>query len=455
MNEDLERHVLDRTAALAEANEMMTLEIEDRLRIESELRLARERYRLLVEDLPAVVYQWHVGDPGGEESLSYTSPQIERLLGYTPQEWDQPGLWATRLHPHDRERVLASTAIAEMTGEPLDQEYRYLAKDGRVVWVHSHATLLKRDRAGRPLLYQGVLIDISARKEAEGKAEDAEERLGATEMLGSVGLSEFDLVREPSRHVEVRYLSPAFAQMIDTTVAELTRDPDGWARRIHPDDLEQVLSGVEEQFEAGLPAERAYRIVQPDGGMAWIRAVSRCIGHDEQGRPSRFRSAIVDITREKEEHERLRTSDDALRSFVEGLPGIPWRKVVAHGPGSGRTVYVGPQIERILGYTEQELLAEPDHFSRMIHPDDRARIRERALHHDRTAEHWSEEFRVIARDGRVVWFRSEGSATRREGGVLEWHGVVFDITTSKPPETFDRPELQALAGEDVTSFNQS
>ncbi len=109
-----------------------------------------------------------------------------------------------------------------------------------------------------------------------------------------------------------------------------------------------------------------------------------------------------------------------------------WTKVVAHGPGTGRTVFIGPQVERILGFTEEELRAEPDHFRRMIHPDDRDRIRTLAIHHDRTAKPWSQEFRTIARDGRIVWFHSVGGAKRDDRGALVWHGVVFDITSSKP-----------------------
>lgn len=346
-NEELELRVMERTAALADANEMMTLEIHERRRMEVELLQARERYRHLLEDLPVVVYHWHVDDPGGEDSLSYTSPQVERMLGYSSAEWNSPTLWIERLHPHDRERVLAATAHSEATGEPFDEELRYLRRDGGVMWAHSHATLLKRTTDGRPLIFQGVLVDITSRKQAEGKAEDAEERLVATEVLGSVGLYEFDLVREPSRHVEFRYLSPALARMIGTTVEEFIRDPASWARRIHPDDRERVLADVEDQFRTGQSAERTYRIIQPDGRIAWIRAESRCIGHDEQRRPSRFRSAVVDITREKEEQARLRESDSAVRSFFATMPGIPWKQVVEHGPGSGRTVYIGPQVEAL------------------------------------------------------------------------------------------------------------
>ena len=447
-NDELEARVQTRTAELAEANEMMALEIGERKRAEAEARETRERFRRLIEDLPAVVYLWHVNDPGDETSLSYTSPQIEQMLGYTPDEWNSPVLWKERIHPHDRERVLEAFTRVEGTGEPYDYEYRYLAKDGHVVWVHSHATLLQRDRDGRPLLYQGVLVDITERKEAELKAEEAERRLQAAEALASVGLYDIELVWEGDRRrLELRYFTPSLARLIGATTQDLMHDPGNWARSIHPDDADGVIEDAERQFRTGRPTERTYRVLDPSGKVVWVRSESRCVGRDGEGRPSRFQGAIIDVTKEMAEQEQLRASSAALRSFVDSIPGIPWMQVVANGPGSGRTVYVGPQVERILGYTEEELLGEPDHFSRMIHPADRARIQEHSRRHDRTGEPWSEEYRMIARDGRVVWFRSEGIASRTEDGTLVWHGIAFDVTSLREHATIRLPDVTAVEPE--------
>jgi len=402
----------------------------------------------LVEDLPAVVYLWHVRDPGDETSLGYTSPQIERMLGFTPEEWNSLTTWKERIHPHDRERVLASVTRAEETGEPYDFEYRYLAKDGHVVWVHSHATLLQRDPEGRPLLYQGVLIDITERKEAELKAEEAERRLETAEALASIGLYDIGITYEgDERRLALRYFTPGLARMIGSTADELMEDPRNWARSIHPDDVADVLADAERQFQTGQPTERRYRVIDPSGKIMWVRTESRCVARDAQGRPDRIQGAIVDITKEMTEQERFRSSSASLRSFVDSIPGIPWMQVVAHGPGSGRTVYVGPQVERILGYTEEELLAEPDHFGRMLHPDDRERIQERSRRHDRTGEPWSEEYRMIARDGRVVWFRSEGLSSRADDGTLIWYGIAFDVTSLKGSATITLPDVSSLEPE--------
>ena len=174
-NDDLEFRVLERTAELEEANEMMALEIGERKRIETELRETRERYRRLVEDLPAVVYMWQVHERENPSGM-YTSPRIEKLLGYSAEEWNTSDIWIERLHPHDRERVLAASARSETTGEPFSEEYRVFAKDGRLVVVFDHATLLSRDQQGRPQLFQGVLMDMTERHRAEEYAAQTAQR---------------------------------------------------------------------------------------------------------------------------------------------------------------------------------------------------------------------------------------------------------------------------------------
>ena len=139
------------------------LDITERKRAEQKIRDAEQRYRTLVEQLPAVTYVDPVSDP---DTSLYTSPQIEQMLGYTPQEWQNEKLWPKRLHPDDRERVLAADERFEAGGESFGEEYRLLAKGGSVVWVREEAVLV-RDEAGEPLYWQGVFYDLTERKVLE------------------------------------------------------------------------------------------------------------------------------------------------------------------------------------------------------------------------------------------------------------------------------------------------
>ena len=138
-------------------------DLRDRTLGEERLRAAELRYRTLVEQLPLVVY---VDAIDAVSSNLYTSPQVEPLLGYAPEAWrDDPELFIRLLHPDDREHVLASHQRAH-NGSPLSIEYRLVARDGRVVWVHDEARAIV-GASGAPVALQGYLLDITAAKEAE------------------------------------------------------------------------------------------------------------------------------------------------------------------------------------------------------------------------------------------------------------------------------------------------
>jgi PAS domain S-box-containing protein len=122
------------------------------------------RYRTLVEQLPAVTFMAALD---GGISEMYVSPQIEVLLGFTQKEWlEDPILWYRQLHPNDRTRWHNEFARTCAAGVHFRSEYRFLARDGRVVWVHGEAQVV-RDNEGRPLFLQGIAFDISERKQAE------------------------------------------------------------------------------------------------------------------------------------------------------------------------------------------------------------------------------------------------------------------------------------------------
>jgi PAS domain S-box-containing protein len=94
------------------------------------------------------------------------SPFIEQMLGYSPEiATGDPEWWAQALHPDDRERVLAEWSKSDGSGEPYAGEYRLIAADGRTVWIRDEA-VLQRDGDGVPVHWQGVMVDITAARQA-------------------------------------------------------------------------------------------------------------------------------------------------------------------------------------------------------------------------------------------------------------------------------------------------
>ena len=126
---------------------------------------AEERYRMLVEEIPLVVYMCEVDDE--RERLRYVGPHIEQLSGHTTWEWLAPsGLWAKAIHEEDRARVFAARERHVSAGEPFSEEYRITRKDGSECWFQDEA-VVERDETGQIVASRGYVADISTRKELE------------------------------------------------------------------------------------------------------------------------------------------------------------------------------------------------------------------------------------------------------------------------------------------------
>ncbi len=179
-------------------------DITERRQAEQALRKSEQRYKTLIDQTPAIVYiDDSSTDPG---QTQFISPYIQTMLGFTPEEWIKGGeeLWKNRLHPDDRDRVLAEYQHSIQTSEPLNLEYRIYTRDERVVWVHDQATTL-RDNAGKPHSVHGVMHDITERKESQI---EIDHQLSELEALYENGLT-------ISRMLEPRQIARRIVQVLD------------------------------------------------------------------------------------------------------------------------------------------------------------------------------------------------------------------------------------------------
>ncbi len=148
----------------------IALDASKRFLAEQALIESEARFRTLVERLPKLVT--YVNALGFPIRTTYMSPQIEDLLGYPVERWlTEDDFWVSRLHPEDRERVLALVQRTHASAEPFSGEYRLLAADGRVVHVRDE-TVPVSDERGKPLFLQGFVIEVGA-QDGERDAESA------------------------------------------------------------------------------------------------------------------------------------------------------------------------------------------------------------------------------------------------------------------------------------------
>jgi PAS domain S-box-containing protein len=433
-NDELEFRVRARTAQLEEANEMMTLEIGERRRVEKEHREAEERFRHLVEDVPAVVYRRQLTTADDGRDHAYASPQIDDLVGFGAADWLDEDVRMSRIHPHDRDAVIRAWTRCSVTGEPFQMEYRCFHKDGRIVTVFDRATMLERTASGDPFLYQGVMVDVTARLDAERKAAEADERFRELVELGPGVPYNFRVIRGDPIRVEIPYTSPQMEQILKLP-AEDWADLGSWLALVHPDDRGWVKERVAERFEYGRPWDLEYRMIAGDGRIVWVEDLGRCIGLDDDGRPLRFQGLVLDITSRRLASDEARAELTLLRDLVEGMPAIAWSHTVDPRTGWTRYLYMGKQCLELIGYTREELIAETNHFPRLVHPDDVDRVIRTSGASDRTGV-WDDEYRLIHRDGTVRWVHGVGRRVTPPGAdPATWYGVTIDVTARHAAES--------------------
>lgn len=123
-------------------------------------------YRTLLESTKAIPWKIDLATM----TFAYIGPQIEELLGWTPQSWVSANDWAERMHPEDREWVVNFCVSQSQAGVDHEADYRALTSDGNYVWIRDVVHVV-RSETGEPQAIVGFMFDISERKKTEQELE--------------------------------------------------------------------------------------------------------------------------------------------------------------------------------------------------------------------------------------------------------------------------------------------
>jgi len=268
----------------------------------------------MVEHIPMVAtYVDLLHDTNGVDLVPvYISPQIEDMLGYPCADWmADSDLWLRVVHPDDRERMLLEAVRARRTLGTLNEEYRLVARDGRVVWVCETSSAVTDTLTGA-IYWQGVMVDITASKQTQAALEASERRFTSLFEAAAIGVVTLRL-----------------DGWIDEANGMLERlggyDPGALNGRplaavLDPEDAS--VSELCAELSAGTRdrGELEHRFRCDDGSLIWCRTVLMLVC-DASGAPAHVIGMLEDITDRKREEEEL-----VYRAMHDGLTGLPNRE---------------------------------------------------------------------------------------------------------------------------------
>jgi PAS domain S-box-containing protein len=326
-------------------------DVSGRREVERKIRETETRYRTLVEQIPAVTYVQEPIDSDTPKAITYMSPQYEDMLGYPAEsEMLDEEHWLRVLHPDDRERVLAEEQRTDETGEPYRIEYRLIAGDGRVVWVHDEATLL-RDEEGNALYWLGVQYDITEQKRAEEEFKRSEERFRATFEQAAVGIVQVGLGGEWLR------FNDKFCDIVGYEREEL--GAISVFELVSPEDYERDFERGVRMLAGELRDYTEEKLIVGKGGRrVWINLTVSLV-HNDADEPLYFIAVAEDIGRRKQAEEERQRTQEQLRQSEERFKVLA--EEVVEGiilSEHGRITDANRSVTEMFGYELEELIGK-------------------------------------------------------------------------------------------------
>ncbi len=412
-HDELEHRVAVRTDELLQLNEKLNKEIIERKRIEKALRESEEKYRAIFESFHDVYYR-----TDKEGLVTIISPSVHTHAGYDPEDIIGHPVTDFYLNPEDRETFIEKL---KETGAVNDYELKLKAKDGSVIETSMSAHIII-GKEGEPTGVEGVLRDITERKQTEEALKESEEKY--RDLVEN--LTEVIYALKPNG--EILYVSSAIKSLIGYTAKEL--EGRSYAGMVHEDDLPKALMRIQ-KILSGASVTGEYRIRAKSGKIKWIRTSSRPVlkGKNVVG----IQGILSDITESKEAEKELRESEKKYRELIEkSLQGL----IIIQ---DSSIVFANKALAKITGFTVKELLSlKPERMKVLVHPEDQRRVW--GLLTDRLAgkalpPHY--ECRAFRKDGSVMWMEIFASQITFNGKPAI-QGAIIDITERKQAEETHR-----------------
>jgi adenylate cyclase len=381
----------------------------------------RPRLSKLLASSPAVIYSFKAT---GDFGPTFVSQNIKDLLGYEPSDYlESPDFWRRCVHPDDLPGVEAEFGHLFKKGRHT-VEYRFLKKDGNYCWVSDELRLVY-DKSGQPAEVVGSWSDITARKAAEEALEATRRRLEHLVAHSPAVIYSFKATGDYAP----TFISKNVKDLLGYETQEYLASPDFWQTRVHPKDLDRILSSMGRLFEEG-HITNEYRFRKKDGNYCWIGDELQLV-RNEAGDPIEVIGAWTDITARRHLGEALVAAQNRLVHVLISSPAVIYSFKASgdYGP-----TFISDNVKDLLGYEPNEYLESPDFWRRCVHPDDLPAIEAEFGQLFKKGRH-TVEYRFRKKDGSYCWVSDDWHLIHdRDGQPVEVVGSWSDVTARKNAE---------------------
>ncbi len=417
----LERgRVVDGARGEAPILDSLLVDITAQVRAREALHESDRRFQSLSSHLDGALYRSRAQEPFVD---LYFSDGVEKLTGYSARELTGPEerFFAEVVLPEDRERTAQQFALAKYENKTVEVEYRIRHKDGTIKWIYDRGAPSEIGADGRPLFVDGILIDVTARKEAETRAAEAETRVRAL----MENMDEVFYTCVADEKWTALYLSPAFERLTGYSTDDvLINRTISLADLVHPQDRADVAEVG--QAARGGAFEVNYRLVTKSGAIKWISERGRRSGETHDGRKL-VSGVMSDITVQIEAQNALRTSEARFATMASNFDGAMFR---ARLDDMITMEYVSPGTIGIWGLEPTAVIGKRSPTLRLMHADDASAYLERVTSACMSGEIYEAEYRIKTQGGNYKWVLERGRVSERDGRGAPTHvdGFIVDVT---------------------------
>ncbi len=299
LNENLELKIRQRTEQLAETNQFLLNEIEERKRLDEALIASEQSYRTVVENVNEVIFQ-----TDAEGLWVFLNKSWEEVTGFSVSEsLGQPFL--NYVHPDDRQRNNdLFMPLIKREKSYCKHIVRYLTKDGNFRWIEVFARLGLNEKDEITGTY-GTLQDITLRRSSEEALAQMSSRLNLALRAGGIGVWDYDVVNN------VLLWDNQMFTIYGITEEDFSSAYDAWLKGLHPEDKIRGDEEIQMAIQGEKEFDTEFRVVWPDGSIHYVRALA-AVERDSSGQALRVIGTNWDITLQKQaanfENEMLQLS---------------------------------------------------------------------------------------------------------------------------------------------------